>query len=353
MRPILPRRGVVCVVCVGRLGYVPDMTPNDLQEQLIKYLTDAHSIERQALIQMKAAPGMAGDPEMASAFEQHRAETEEHEQLVDERLKALGASPAKIKDLAGTVTGAGFGLFAKLQPDTPGKLVAHAFSYEHMELAAYDLLARVADRAGDGATAQMARQIEGQEAAMAVRVSGMFDRAVDTSLRDLSPDDLGDQVRKYLEDAHAIEAQAIQLLSKGTDLAGTSELAGAYEEHLAQSREHEQLINTRLKSYGARPSRLKDAALRMGALNWGMFFGAQPDTPAKLAAFSYAFEHLEIAAYELLHRVASRAGDEQTQAMADTILMDERAAADKIYGGFDAALDAALADLAPTHPGTR
>lgn len=318
------------------------MTPNDLQSQLIKYLTDAHSIERQALVQMKAAPGMAGDPEMAAAFEQHRTETEEHERLVDERLSALGESPSKLKDMAGAVTGMGFGLFAKLQPDTPGKLAAHAFSYEHMELAAYDMLARVADRAGDTDTAQMARRIEEQEGAMAERVAGMFDRAVENSLRDLSPDDLNEQVRKYLEDAHAIEAQAIQLLSKGPDLAGSSELAGAYEEHLAQSREHQELVETRLKSYGARPSRMKDAALRLGALNWGVFFAAQPDTPAKLAAFSYAFEHLEIAAYELLRRVAGRAGDDQTQAIADTILGEERAAADKIHRAFDSALDASL-----------
>jgi ferritin-like metal-binding protein YciE len=318
------------------------MTPNDLRTQLIKYLTDAHSIERQALVQMKAAPGMAGDPEMAAAFEQHRIETEEHQRVVDDRLSALDASPSKAKDVAGAVTGVGFGLFAKLQPDTPGKLAAHAFSYEHMELAAYDMLARVADRAGAAETAEMARRIEAQEGAMAERVAGMFDRAVDASLRELSPDDLNDQVRKYLEDAHAIEAQAIQLLSKGPDLAGTSALADAYEEHLAQSREHEQLVDTRLASYDASPSRLKDAALRLGALNWGMFFGAQPDTPAKLAAFSYAFEHLEIAAYELLRRVAGRAGDEQTQAIADTILGDERAAADKIHRAFDSALDASL-----------
>ena len=318
------------------------MTPNDLQEQLIKYLTDAHSIEKQALVQMKAAPGMAGDPEIAAAFEQHETETKEHERLVDERLEALSASPSKVKDAAGAITGLGFGLFAKLQPDTPGKLVAHAFSYEHMELATYDLLARVAERAGDAETARMARAIEDQEAAMATRVAGFFDRAVDASLRDLSPDDLQDQVRKYLEDAHAIEAQAIQLLEKGPDLAGTDELAGAYEEHLAQSREHQQLIDDRLQSYGARPSRLKDAALRLGALNWGMFFGAQPDTPAKLAGFSYAFEHLEIAAYELLRRVAGRAGDEQTQAAAETILSEERAAADRIHRAFESALDAAL-----------
>jgi ferritin-like metal-binding protein YciE len=318
------------------------MTPTDLQAQLIKYLTDAHSIERQALVQMKAAPKIAGDPEIASAFQQHETETEAHQRLVDERLSALAASPSAIKDVAGAATGMGFGLFAKLQPDTPGKLVAHAFSYEHMELAAYDMLARVAERVGDVDTAQTARQIEEQERAMASRLSGLFERAVDASLRELSPDDVRKQLEKYLEDAHAIEAQAIQLLSKGPELAGSGELASAYEEHLHQSEEHQQLVENRLKARGASPSVIKDAALRMGALNWGMFFGAQPDTPAKLAAFSYAFEHLEIAAYELLRRVARRAGDEQTAAVADTILGEERAAAEKIRAAFDNALDASL-----------
>ena len=313
-----------------------------MQDQLVKYLTDAHSIEQQALVQMKAAPKIARDPELAAAFEQHETETEEHGRLVDERLRALGASPSKVKDLAGAVTGIGFGLFAQLQPDTPGKLVAHAFSYEHMELAAYDLLARVAEQAGDAETAQVARRIEAQERAMAERLAGLFDRAVDTSLRELAPDDLGEQLDKYLEDAHAIEAQAIQLLSKGPQLAGTSELASAYEHHLAQSKEHQQLIDTRLRARGASPSKLKDAGLRLGALNWGGFFGAQPDTPAKLAAFSYAFEHLEIASYELLRRVAVRAGDSQTEAAADTILGDERAAAEKLHAAFGNALDASL-----------
>ena len=315
---------------------------NNLKEQLIKYLTDAHSIEQQALVQMKAAPKIAGDPQIAAAFEQHETETEEHRRLVDERLSALGASASTVKDAAGAATGLGFGLFAKLQPDTPGKLVTHAFSYEHMELAAYDMLARVAERAGDVETAQVARRIEEQERAMAARLEGLFDRAVEASLRDLSPDDLGEQLDKYLEDAHAIEAQAIQLLSKGPELAGSSQLAEVYEEHLHQSEGHQQQIDARLSSRGASSSKIKDAALRLGALNWGMFFGAQPDTPAKLAAFSYAFEHLEIGAYELLSRVARRAGDSPSDAAAQTILAEERAAAEKIHGAFDNALDATL-----------
>ena len=36
------------------------MSDRTIDEQLTKYLTDAHSIEEQALVQMKAAPRIAG-----------------------------------------------------------------------------------------------------------------------------------------------------------------------------------------------------------------------------------------------------------------------------------------------------
>jgi ferritin-like metal-binding protein YciE len=320
------------------------MSTDTLEEQLIKYLTDVHSIEQQALVQMKAAPKMAGDERIASAFSDHLTETEGHERLVTERLEANGAKPSKLKDLAGTLTGAGFGAFAKAQPDTPGKLVAHAFSYEHMEEAAYDLLGRVARRAGDNATVEAAGLIEAQERAMGDRLADCFDLAVEAALRELDPDDLSRQLDKYLADAHAIEAQALVLLGKAPSLAGSPELASAYSSHLEETKEHERLVTARLDARGASPSRLKDAALSVGALNWGVFFAAQPDTPAKLAAFAYAFEHLEIAAYELLRRVAARVGDEETEHIADRILGEENAAAAHIRSLFDQALDASLAE---------
>lgn len=177
---------------------------------------------------------------------------------------------------------------------------------------------------------------------MAERLAGAFERASEASLAAVGPDDLGEQLTKYLADAHALEAQAIQLLEKGPDLAGDAELERVYREHLEESREHERLVSERLEAHGAGPSRLKDAAMRAGALNWGMFFQAHPDTPGKLAAFAFAFEHLEIAAYEELKRVAQRAGDPETVAMADRILAQERAAADRLASAFDRAADASL-----------
>src|SRR5947209_12439242 len=319
------------------------MTPETLQDQLTKYLTDVHSIEEQALAQMRTAPSLVGDdPRLAEAFSAHLPETEQHERLVRQRLEARNASPARIKDLVGTLTGKGFGAFAASQPDTPGKLVAHGFSYEHMEEAAYELLRLLAQRVGDEQTVEASNAIQQQEHAMGERLAQLFDDAVTGALREVSPDDIGEQLNKYLADAHAIEEQALQLLRKGPQLAGAPELAAAYSDHLVETEEHARLVERRLEQRGSSPSKLKDAALRVGALNWGAFFAAQPDTPAKLAAFAYAFEHLEIAGYELLRRVAERAGDRGTVELAELILAEERSAAQRILSLLGEALDASL-----------
>jgi ferritin-like metal-binding protein YciE len=318
------------------------MPPETLDEQLTKHLTDIHSIEEQALLQMKVAPRLAGDPELARAFRLHLSETQEHEGRVRARLKARGAEPSRTKDLVAQAGGVGMVVFARSQPDTPGKLVSHAYSYEHMELAAYDLLALVAERAGDSETVALAQSIREQESAMARRLEDGFDRAVDASLRDVAPDDLDEQLNKYLADAHAIENQALPLLALGPTIAGESGLARVLAEHLEESRRHQEWVRDRLKARGGRPSRFKNLALRGAGLNVGGFFGAQPDTPAKLAGFAFAFEHLEMAAYEQLRRVAESAGDTQTVEMARQIASEERAAAEAVRGQFEAAVDATL-----------
>ena len=311
-----------------------------IDEQLVKYLSDAHSIEEQALQQLRAAPDLAGDPELARMFRDHLVETEGHERDIRARLEAHGGSTSNLKDLLMRVGGVGFLLFARAQPDTPGKLLAHAYSYEHLELGSYELLMRVAERAGDAATVDMARTIRAQEDAMGERLAGCFDEAVDASLA--GKDDLESQLKSYLRDAHAIESQSIQLLEAAPKLGGAGELDRIYEEHLAESRNHQARIRECLEAHGAGPSRFKDVALRAGGMNWGTFFGSHPDTPGKLACFAFAFEHLEIGGYEQLKRVATRAGDTQTAGIVDQILTEERAAADKLRGAFDTAALAAL-----------
>jgi ferritin-like metal-binding protein YciE len=317
-------------------------TADDIHTQLTKYLTDAHSIEEQALAQLRRAPDEAGEPRLAEAHAEHLRETERHERTTRLLLEQRDAAPSRVEDVAMKAGGVGFLLFAKLQPDTPGKLHAHSLSYEALELASYELLGRVAERADEEEVAGEARRIRDEERRMIERLEERFDLAVEASLREKDAGEIREELRSYLADAHAIEEQAVQLLEKGPELAGDERIAQVYEEHLAETREHAELVRQRLKALGGAPSSLKDAALRLGALNWGAFFRGHPDTPGKLAAFAYAFEHLEIGSYELLKRVARRAGDRETEQLCDRILAQERAAAAHIADVFDAAAAASL-----------
>ena len=64
------------------------MSDRTTRDQLVKYLTDAHSIEEQALAQLRVAPDIAGDGRLADVLADHLPETENHE-----RWCATGSRP--------------------------------------------------------------------------------------------------------------------------------------------------------------------------------------------------------------------------------------------------------------------
>ena len=158
------------------------MPAANLEEQLVKYLADAHSIETQALAQLRTAPDIAVDAGLVAAFREHLAETEGQERLIRERLEAHGGKPSALKEAVMAAGGKGFILFARSQPDTPGKLAAFAFAFEHLEIGGYELLKRVALKAGDGETVRVVEQILAEERATADRVQAAFDSAAEASL---------------------------------------------------------------------------------------------------------------------------------------------------------------------------
>ncbi len=305
------------------------MADRTIDDQLTKYLTDVHSIEVQALAQLETAPDIAGDERLAAAFREHLEETREHERLVREQLEARGGT-STLKDLAGRVGGWAMIVFARLNPDTPGKLTAHAFSYEHMELAAYEpspaprsvptttrwstWLSASRLRSGRWPSASRRASIRPSR-----RPRGT--RTPTTSVRSWSP------TWPTLTPSRPRRSRSSR---RDRRIAGFEALAQIFREHLEETREQQRLVEERLSAHGAAPSRLKSTGMRIGGLNVAAFFAAQPDTPAKLAGFAFAFEHLEIAAYELLRRIADRADDPETVAVAERILVEERRAAERI-----------------------
>jgi ferritin-like metal-binding protein YciE len=155
-------------------------------------------------------------------------------------------------------------------------------------------------------------------------------------------DDIREQIVKYLTDVHSTEENAADQLRTGADSVHDGQLAQVLRDHLQETEEHERLIRARLEALDASPSKLKDIAQKGAAAVGGALSGAAPDTTGKVAIQAFATEHLEIASYRSLRAVAQYAGDTETAALAERILVQEQAAAEKL----DALLDrAALVGL--------
>jgi ferritin-like metal-binding protein YciE len=148
----------------------------------------------------------------------------------------------------------------------------------------------------------------------------------------MAADDIQTQLIKYLQDAHSTEENAISQLKAGAESVSDENFAETLRQHLSETEEHERLIRERLEAYEESPSKLKDMAQKGAAAMTGAMAGAAPDTTGKIAIQVYAFEHLEIATYRSLRTVAERAGDQQTVQVAERILAQEEAAAQKVDG---------------------
>jgi ferritin-like metal-binding protein YciE len=155
-----------------------------IQEQLVKYIADAHALEQHVDAVLASALRMTDVPEVRGPVEHHKQETERHKALLEERLQAHGASPSKVKDAGMVLAALGLGIFQRVRSDSVGKLARDAFVAEHLEIAAYEMLERVAARAGDSETADVARRNKADEEAMAAKIAGLWDLAVDLSLKE-------------------------------------------------------------------------------------------------------------------------------------------------------------------------
>ena len=144
-----------------------------------------------------------------------------------------------------------------------------------------------------------------------------------------------EQLIRHLKDVHALEEQAVKTLERAVELSEDEQIVEGYREHLEQSKEHEQQIGERIKSHELEPSAVKDLTMRSGAIGLRQLAEIPPDTTVMLTMHLYASEHLEIAAYDFLARIARESGDQETAEAAERILEQEREAAEKVQSTFD------------------
>ena len=147
----------------------------------------------------------------------------------------------------------------------------------------------------------------------------------------------------HLRDVHALELQELRQLERAARRRD-EETQSLYAEHLEQTQGHEQRIRELVESNGHEPSPVEDKTLRGGTIGLRQLADIALDTPAKLAMNLFALEHLQVLTYELLVEIAGAVDDQDAKQAAEEILEDKRAAAEKVGGTFDRAVETLLED---------
>jgi ferritin-like metal-binding protein YciE len=159
-------------------------TMDQLQAQLIKHLDEAHAIEQSVLRMLDGMISTTDDPEILDALEHHKLQTQTHALRIEQRLEAHDATPSTVKQIGGVL-----GALAKIPLDfvrgeKAGRNARDGYATEHLEIASYELLRRIAEKAGDEETAQAAVEILAEEKAMAKLIEDNWDKFAELSLRE-------------------------------------------------------------------------------------------------------------------------------------------------------------------------
>ena len=160
------------------------MADDKLNQKLADYVEDAHAMEQNDLKMLDSIISTTDDPEVREMVQNHKRETEEHERRLRERLDALGRGTSARKQAQAVGAALLKGVGDKARGDKAGKNARDGYMAEHLEIAAYQLLERLAEKAGDAETAEIARQNRSDEEEMARRIDQSWDRTLELTLEE-------------------------------------------------------------------------------------------------------------------------------------------------------------------------
>jgi ferritin-like metal-binding protein YciE len=163
-----------------------DMAGDDrLRAKLIEYVQNVHALEQNVVLMLDSMIVTTKDEEIVRLLRRHKEESRRQQQRLLARLKALGGGPGLTsvgKDLAAIAAAQAKGIADLWRSDKQVRNARDAFVTEHLEIAAYEMLERLAERAGDPETAAVARENRAEEETMAQRIAENWDRFLDLTL---------------------------------------------------------------------------------------------------------------------------------------------------------------------------
>jgi ferritin-like metal-binding protein YciE len=160
------------------------MASQQLEEQLVKHIDEALAMEQNVLRMLGGMIQTTDDDEIKSELRQHKLETEQHAERLEKRLAAHEASPSTVREAAGIMNALMKGVLDLVRQEKVGRNARDGYAAEHLEIASYQLLERVAKAAGDEETAEVARQNRADEEKMAKKIEANWDKLAELSLQE-------------------------------------------------------------------------------------------------------------------------------------------------------------------------
>ena len=156
----------------------------ELEQQLVKHIDEAIAMENNVSRMLDGMIETTDDPEIKTVLERHKAETEAHETRMRKRLEAHDASPSMVREAGGVLGALMKSVVDMARPEKAGRNARDGYATEAMEIASYQLLERIAQKAGDEQTAEAARLNRADEEKMAKEIEDNWDKFADLSLKE-------------------------------------------------------------------------------------------------------------------------------------------------------------------------
>jgi ferritin-like metal-binding protein YciE len=160
------------------------MASEQAKEQLVKHIDEAYAMEQNVLRMLDAMIKTTDDPEIEAELRHHKLETERHAERMKERLEAHSATPSMVREAGGIAAALMKSVLDLARGEKAGRNARDGYATEHLEIASYQLLERIAQEAGDEETAEAARQNRKDEEAMAKKLDAHWDKFAELSLKE-------------------------------------------------------------------------------------------------------------------------------------------------------------------------
>ena len=160
------------------------MASEDLKGQLVKHIDEAIAMEQNVLRMLDSMIGTTDDDRIKEELRLHKLETEGQIDRLQKRLEAHDASPSMVREVGGIAQALMKSVLDAVRGEKAGRNARDGYATEHLEIASYHLLERVARAAGDEETAEVARRNREEEESMARKYDEHWDRFAELSLEE-------------------------------------------------------------------------------------------------------------------------------------------------------------------------